>query len=325
MSSSDISQTIQQDAKEDHSPTMNPGIIDQATPTSTVSGQAESSIPITNEFATKQEDVNMNDDIQVYNPISQTSTPRTELDEQFFEPTLSDVQSHHSSVLSRNKKLNEAPLLTSKFRDAEKAEKEKLKKEKWPNTTIRIKFSDGTIIQHVFPSSSPIQPVYDFIRIALNEQVISKPFILYQPPKTKYPEHPIPSITTSSKAKTNYAKTSIIPPANYGHIKGSTNIRGLQGGTGSKTETLYELGLVPQSVLLIRWEDDDELNASSYPAPIKDHLKAHSQPLPPSVPRESSSSASGTTQSPIGSGTGTKPGEKKIPKWLQKGLLKKKM
>nr|XP_019011374.1 uncharacterized protein I206_03474 [Kwoniella pini CBS 10737]OCF50155.1 hypothetical protein I206_03474 [Kwoniella pini CBS 10737] len=253
-----------------------------------------------------------NDGIKVYNPISESSTPKTELDDTFFEPTLSDAQSHHSSVLSRNKKLNEAPLLTSKHREAEKLEKERLKKGKWPKTTIRIKFSDGTIIQNQFPSDSPIQPVYEFIRTALNDKVIEKSFILYQPPRNKYPEHPIITSTSSSKTKSTYNKTSIIPPANYGFVRGST-VQGLQGGTGG-SETLYELGLVPQSVLLVRWEDDDEMNASTYPAPIQDQLKAQSQPLPPSIPKQNPSPTN-TSTGQVKSGTGLPAtGEKKIPK-----------
>lgn len=42
--------------------------------------------------------------------------------------------------------------------------------------------------------------------------------------------------------------------ANYGLVKGSA-APGLTGGTGGK-ETLNEIGLVPQSVLLIRWADE---------------------------------------------------------------------
>nr|XP_018261360.1 uncharacterized protein I303_05798 [Kwoniella dejecticola CBS 10117]OBR83518.1 hypothetical protein I303_05798 [Kwoniella dejecticola CBS 10117] len=276
---------------------------------STVAGQASTSTPHLAELGST---FTVSDGMKVYNPVSESSTPKTELDDTFFEPTLFDVQSHHSSVLSRNKRLNEAPLLTAKHRDAEKAEKERLKKGKWPNTTIRIKFSDGTIIQNTFPSDSPIQPVYGFIRLALRDEVLSRPFILYQPPRTKYPEHPIPP-STSTKPKPAYAKTPIIPPANYGHVRGSA-VQGLQGGTGGQ-ETLYELGLVPQSVLLVRWEDDEEMNASSYPAPIHEHLKAQSQPLPPSIPKEPAPTpTTNTTPGQAKPGGASATGEKKIPK-----------
>ncbi|WVR07427.1 hypothetical protein IAU60_004468 [Kwoniella sp. DSM 27419] len=257
------------------------------------------------------------DGIKVYNPVESSSTPTVEPDEGFFEPTLSDVQSHHAAIAARNKRLNEAPLLTSKHREAEKAEREKAKKSKWPNTTIRIKFSDGTIIQNVFPSTSPIQPVYAFVRSALHHDASEKPFILWQPPRTKYPERP--TLQAAKKPTPSYGKTSIIPPANYGPVRGAA-LQGLQGGTGGN-ESLYELGLVPQSVLVVKW-DEEALNATGYPAPIREELKAHAEPLPASVPRDPAvigTATSGATANAAGA-----PAEKKIPKWLQKGLLKKK-
>ncbi|WWD18975.1 hypothetical protein CI109_103432 [Kwoniella shandongensis] len=265
-------------------------------------------------------------DIKVYNPAEGSTSALKDgdtdsLPESFFEPTLSDVQAHHASVLARSRRLNEAPLLTSKYREAERGEKERAKKERWPNTTIRIKFSDGTMIQSVFPSSSPIQPVYAFVRSALADEVKSKGFILWQPPRNQYPEKPPPPPPHQSKKPTYPgAKTSIIPPANYGLVRGSI-VQGLQGGMGGD-ETLYELGLVPQSVLMIKW-DEEELNASGYPAPIRDELKQKSEPLPPTVPKERESASSTSAGGPPATG-GTKPGEKKIPKWLQKGLMKKK-
>ncbi|KAK8854876.1 hypothetical protein IAR55_003615 [Kwoniella newhampshirensis] len=265
-------------------------------------------------------------DIKVYNPAEASTSSLTEgggdgdfLPESFFEPTLSDVQAHHASVLARSKRLNEAPLLTSKYREAEKGEKERMKREKWPNTTIRIKFTDGTMIQSVFPSTSPIQPVYAFVRSALAEEAKTKGFILWQPPRNQYPEKPPPPIQPKKPHPNPAHKTSIIPPANYGLVRGSA-VQGLQGGTGG-SESLYELGLVPQSVLMIKWDEDD-LNASGYPAPIRDELKQKSEPLPPTVPKEREATSSKNAGGP--STGGAKSGEKKIPKWLQKGLMKKK-
>ena len=69
-----------------------------------------------------------------------------------------------------------------------------------------------------------------------------------QPPRTQYPERPIP------QPKKNPNRSTVITPANYGPIRGSTT-PGLQGGTGG-AETLNDLGLVPQSVLLVKWEDE---------------------------------------------------------------------
>ncbi|WVQ81979.1 hypothetical protein IAT38_004106 [Cryptococcus sp. DSM 104549] len=254
--------------------------------------------------------------IKVFNPAEERATPKGEedLDETFFEPTVNDVRAHYAAVSARSKRLNEAPLLTSKFRDQDKDAREKAKKEKWPNTTIRIKFSDGTMIQSVFPSSGPIQPVYAFVRSSLRDDVKQKSFILWQPPRFRYPEHPDPAV---KKPKPNPHKTNIIPPANYGHVRGGV-APGLSGGTGGN-ESLGDLGLVPQSLLVVKF-DDEAMNASGYPAPLRDELKQKSEPLPPTVIQENQSQAAG----PSGSGGASPKTEKKIPKWLQKGLMKKK-
>ena len=125
-----------------------------------------------------------------------------------------------------------------------------------------------------------------------------------QPPKSHYPEHPTPE---SKKSKPNH-KASIIPPANYGPIKGA-QAAGLQSGTGNK-ETLTELGLVPQSVLLIKFTGagDEDLNSSGYPAPLKEELREKKVPLPPPQVKES-----GNGESTAAPKTEVKT-EKKIPK-----------
>jgi hypothetical protein len=61
--------------------------------------------------------------------------PLADLDDAFFTPTLSDAQAHHASVVSRSKRLNEAPLLTSKHRDEEMAGRERRKADKWPEVS----------------------------------------------------------------------------------------------------------------------------------------------------------------------------------------------
>ena len=131
--------------------------------------------------------------------------------------------------------------------------------------------------------------------------------------------------------KPNPHKTSIIPPANYGFVRGGS-AAGLQGGTGG-VETLNDLGLVPQSVLLVRWEDEAmngkysaflvgvgkvvekliggmDIIASSYPAPLLPELMERSVPLPAAVPKEEREKEKEKAE-------GKKPGtggEKKIPK-----------
>lgn len=62
----------------------------------------------------------------------------SDLPDAFFEPSIQDAQSYHATVISRSKRLNEAPLLTSKHRDEDRLLREKKKAEKWP--TVRIMF-----------------------------------------------------------------------------------------------------------------------------------------------------------------------------------------
>jgi len=69
-----------------------------------------------------------------------TADVTADINDAYFEPSLSDVQSYHATVISRSKRLNEAPLLTSKHRDEEKAIREKKKAEKWP--TVRLLRND---------------------------------------------------------------------------------------------------------------------------------------------------------------------------------------
>ena len=99
------------------------------------------------------------------------------------EPTAEEVRRAQASLTQRNKALNERTFSLAKDREADKAKAEQKKVEKWPNTTIRIRFSDRTQIQKVFPSSSRIGTVYDFVRSSLNDESRTKPFTLYEPPE----------------------------------------------------------------------------------------------------------------------------------------------
>lgn len=64
-----------------------------------------------------------------------------DLPDAFFEPSIQDAQSYHATVISRSKRLNEAPLLTSKHRDEDRLLREKKKAEKWPTVHIPSKLS----------------------------------------------------------------------------------------------------------------------------------------------------------------------------------------
>jgi len=246
-------------------------------------------------------------EIKVFAPPSTTPiTPAEDLPESYFTPTAVDVQLAQASLVKRSKQLNERPLTLSRVREDERAKKDRQRDERWPNTIIRVRFSDRTQIQQSFPSSSKIQAVYAFVRDSLAEEVKNKPFVLYQPPNRPFPEHPEHPPPPKNKPR--------FPP------------RPNQAPPGPPPNpTLAEMELVPQSVLLIRFEDD-ELNASDRPAALLPSLLAKSAPLPTAVPEEpvqpvaSSAPADNGKRKDTGAAAG---GEKKMPKWLQKGLLKK--
>lgn len=93
--------------------------------------------------------------------------------------------------------------------------------------------------------------MYAFVRESLAPTVREKSFTLYQPPRTMFPEKPVPA-PVQKKHPNPAMKARVITPANYGPQRGLST----QGGTGGN-ESLSQLGLVPQSVLLVKWDDGD--------------------------------------------------------------------
>ncbi|KAJ7610237.1 hypothetical protein DFH06DRAFT_173901 [Mycena polygramma] len=217
---------------------------------------------------------------KVYRPSSSTAPPPP-LPDDYFTPTAADLKLAQSTLTARTQALTEAPLQVRAVRDAA----EKAKRDRWPNTTIRIRFTDRTQLEKVFPSNSKIRSVYAFVRALLREDVKPVKFVLYQPPKRDL-------------------KVS------------DPTVRDL---------TLSELYLAPASVLLLRFEDNAHeeqalsLNGSTVTAPLAPEvlLQAIDLPAPPSADVPSTPSGSGTDAR-----TGSNPIEKKIPKWLKMGLRK---
>lgn len=168
-----------------------------------------------------------------------------------------------------------------------------------------------------------IQPVYDFVRESLSASAREQVFTLYQPPRTLYPEKPVP-VPAAPKHINPAMKAHVVQPAGY-------NSRGtaMQGGTGGN-ESLSQLGLVPQSVLLLKWEDAS-LNGTSArwtlrkpanravsdaPAPLTDELRAKAAPLPAAAPKQETTTDSSKLKKLTG-GTG----DVKMPKWVQRRIV----
>lgn len=218
-----------------------------------------------------------------YYRAPQSGPERKELPDSYFQPSTADLKAAQASLSARTQALVNAPLRTQAMRDAE----EKSKRARWPNTTIRVKFSDRSQLEKTFPSTDKIRSVYAFVRGSLREDVKPIKFVLYQtPPKREF---------------------RVSDPA----------VRDL---------SLAELQLAPSSVLLLRFEDDS-LNHTDIPAPLNESVLAHAEdlPAPPNFDAEPPS-VSSTPASSSASADNTAPpaasSEKKVPKWLKLGQKK---
>ncbi|KAF9473748.1 hypothetical protein BDN70DRAFT_885577 [Pholiota conissans] len=151
-------------------------------------------------------------DFKLYRPpVTTVSTP-VQLPDDYFTPTAADLRAAQSTLAARTQALVNAPLQLRAQREAET----KAKRDRWPQTSIRIKFTDRTQLEKTFPSTNKIRSVYAFVRSCLREDVKPIKFILYQPPRRDL---------------------KVSDPT-------------------VRDQTLSELHLAPSSVLLLRFEDE---------------------------------------------------------------------
>ncbi|GAA6020124.1 hypothetical protein JCM8202_005000 [Rhodotorula sphaerocarpa] len=110
-----------------------------------------------------------------------------DLPESYFQPTPSELQRAHAQAISHREQLVDRPLLTAKLRERTEAERNRAKAARWPQTRIRVRFADRSVVEGVFPSTDKLIHLYEFVRLALDPRVRSVPFVLYQsPPRTEY-------------------------------------------------------------------------------------------------------------------------------------------
>jgi len=198
-------------------------------------------------------------DFKVYKaPTSPSGSRLKELPESYFTPTAADLKAAQATLTARTQVLVNALLQLRATREAA----EKAKRDRWPNTTVRVRFSDRTQLEKTFPSSDKIRSVYAFVRSSLHDDVKPIKFILYQSPPKR--------------------DLKVSDP----------KVRDL---------TLAELQLAPSSVLLLRFEDES-LNKSDVPAPLLSTIAAQAieLPRPPAfeepeaVPKSEASSSRGS-------------------------------
>ncbi|XP_053424337.1 tether containing UBX domain for GLUT4 isoform X2 [Nycticebus coucang] len=107
-----------------------------------------------------------------------------ELPDEFFEVTVDDVRRRLAQLKSERKRLEEAPLVTKAFREAQM--KEKL--ERYPKVVLRVLFPDRHILQGFFRPSETVGDLWDFVRSHLGDPEL--PFHLFiAPPKTVLDNH----------------------------------------------------------------------------------------------------------------------------------------
>ncbi|KAG6334116.1 hypothetical protein ID866_4978 [Astraeus odoratus] len=192
-------------------------------------------------------------EFKVYKPPTSTVSPPSE-----------DLKAAQATLTARTQALTNAPLQLRATREAA----EKAKRDRWPHTTVRVRFSDRTQLEKTFPSSDRIRSVYAFVHSSLRDDVKPVDFVLYQsPPKREF-------------------KMS------------DPKVREL---------SLSELQLAPSSVLSVRFEDE-ALNRSSVPAPLLPSIMAQATELPrPPALEETLQTQQGTSsKQPLSAKTGTK-------------------
>ncbi|GAA5982396.1 hypothetical protein JCM10908_006630 [Rhodotorula pacifica] len=119
---------------------------------------------------------------------SASSSTTASLPDSYFQPTAQELQRAHAQSIAHVSSLVDRPLLTSKLRQQQQAEKTRTKLAKWPHTKIRIRFNDRSQLEGVLKSETDkLVHVYEFVRLALRPELRHIPFVLYQsPPRTEY-------------------------------------------------------------------------------------------------------------------------------------------
>ncbi|KAI0648842.1 hypothetical protein C8Q79DRAFT_478349 [Trametes meyenii] len=137
---------------------------------------------------------------------SSSQQPRNDLPDNYFDVTPADVRAQQASLAARRDALQNAPLRTAAMRETE----DKKRRSRWPETRIRIKFADRSVLEKTFPSTDKIRAVYAFVRSSLREDVKPIKFVLYQsPPKREYKVSD-PKVRDLSLAELDFAPSSVL-------------------------------------------------------------------------------------------------------------------
>ncbi|GAA5962734.1 hypothetical protein JCM3765_006184 [Sporobolomyces pararoseus] len=207
-----------------------------------------------------------------------------DLPESYFTPTAVELQQAFAGQVKKREELIDKPLLTKKLREREEAQKSRQKASKWPQTRVRVRFGDRSQLEGIFPSTDKLIHLYEFVKLALREDLRETPFLLYQsPPRTEY----------------------------------------TKGDPAFKGKSLIDLQFTPSTVLYIKFLERDDLNTTSSSPPLRPELLEIAAQLPPppsfDPARSSEDSQAGKaakTKNTLGMG-GDK--GKVVPSWLKLG------
>lgn len=101
-----------------------------------------------------------------------------DLPESYFTPTAVELQQAFAGQVKRREELIDKPLLTKKLREREEAQKNRSKASKWPQTRVRVRFGDRSQLEGIFPSTDKLVHLYEFVKLALREDLRETPFLL---------------------------------------------------------------------------------------------------------------------------------------------------
>jgi len=150
---------------------------------------------------------------KVYRPPNALGTSSsqqiTDIPAAYFEATTVDIKAAQNSLHARTEALVNAPFKTKEMREAA----EKVKADKYPTATIRVKFSDRTQLEKAFPSGEKIKSVYAFVRNLLREDAKAIKFILYQTPPPRELKVSDPKVRDLSLLQLQLVPTAVL------HIK----------------------------------------------------------------------------------------------------------
>lgn len=120
--------------------------------------------------------------VQVFRPSQERFDPRRiQLPDDFFEPSVQEMSAAANSLTSGVHRLNDAPLMTKKMRDAH-AEK---RMSRFRKVLIRILFPDRVALQGIFEPKSTVRQVQRFVRAALRDARNVRFHLFLVPPKEK--------------------------------------------------------------------------------------------------------------------------------------------